>query len=227
MDTATVIVGDFQSRFPDISTADALRLLNMIHGRILARLGIRDDTLDISLTDGTREYDLAETARQIRDAYYIASATAGDYHILTETSMDKLDLTDSGWRQRANEEKPRWFYVKTATNTNTSKKQIGFDPIPGTTTSGGYPKVTLYITEHTDLVGADTIPPSLQDSQIYLDGMSWLFSKVHMGPQAEETLMWKREYEARCHEEAAFINAMTRKEPTQYFPSWCRGRAVV
>lgn len=225
MDTASQVIDDFQMRFPDINDANALRLLNMIHKRIVSRLGIRDSTLDISLTDGAREYDLAEAATQIRKAYYVSSATDGDYHELYETSQDKLDLTDGSWRRRPNEEKPLWYYIATAvTGTRTSKKQIGFDPIPPTTSSGGYPKVTLYITTVDDLQAADAIPTALQDSQIYLDGMSWLFMKEQRDDAAD---FWKIEYEKRVHEEIAFINKMTRHEPTAYYPAWVRGRAVV
>lgn len=224
MDACSTVIDDFQSRFPDISDANALRLLNMIHKRIVARLGIRDNTLDISLTDGTRLYDLAEDAVQIRAAHYVSSATDGDHHVLYETSQDKLDLTDTGWRRRPHEEKPRAYYIATAINTRTSKKQIGFDPIPPTTTDAGYPKVVLYITDVDDLQAADTLPTAIQDSQIYLDGMSWLFCKEQY---MEEAGYWKVEYEKRVHEESAFINKMTRHEPTAYYPSWVRGRAVV
>ena len=224
MDSCTQTITDFQSRFPDISTANALRLLNMIHKRIVTRLGIRDTTLAISLTDGTREYDLDETATQIRAAYYVSSSTAGDYHELIATSPDKLDLTDGAWRRRANEEKPRYYYISTVISTRTAKKQIGFDPIPPTTTSASYPNVTLYITDVDDLQAADTLPTSLQDSQIYLDGMSWLFAKEQY---MEEAGYWKVEFEKRCHEEAAFINAVARQETSAYFPTWVRGRSVI
>lgn len=222
MDTATTVVSDFTTfRYSDISTANALRLFNMIHKRILARLGIRDTTLDISLTDGTREYDLAETAMQIRAAYYVRSAT--DAYQLEELTIDGNDILDKGWRTDTTEQEPTSYYILTATNSNTSKKRIGFDPIPPTTTST-YPKVTLYITQHTDLIGSDTLPTSLQDSQIYLDGMSWLFAKARRLPSADH---WKNEFEKRCQEEIAFINSVTRHEPTIYLPSWVRGRAVV
>src|SRR3990167_8936425 len=107
MDAASQVITDLRERFPDVGTdAKALRLINMIHKRIVSRLGIRDTTLDISLTDGTREYDLAEDAVQIRAAFYVSSATAGDSHELIATSLDKLDITDGAWRRRANEEKP-------------------------------------------------------------------------------------------------------------------------
>lgn len=190
------------------------------------RLGIRDTTLDISLTDGTREYDLAEDAIQIRAAYYVSSATAGDFHELRQTSIDKLDQVEGSWRQRADESKPSRYYIKTATNTRTAKKQIGFDPIPPTTTST-YPKVVLYVTDADDLQSADTLPTSLQDSQIYLDGMSYLFCKAHLGPNAQETKDWKKEFDQRCQEEAAFINSIARQEVTTYYPAHVSGRAVV
>lgn len=223
MDTVNQLVTDFQSRFSDVTSAEAIRLANMIHKRILARLGIRDTSIDISLTAGTREYDLAETAIQIRAAYYVRSATAGDFQQLDETSTDKMDLLDTGWRNRTTQSQPRLYFVNSLVNSNTSKKRIGFDPIPDTTTSGGYPKVTLYITQHTDLVGADTLPTQVQDSQIYLDGMSWLFAKEQGLADRDE---WKVEFEKRCSEEAAFINRILRQDVSIYYPTWIRGRAI-
>lgn len=224
MDSVTTVVSDFNSRYSDVSSASAERLFNMIHKRILARLGLRDTTATISLTAGTREYDLAEANLQIRVAHYVRSANDGDFYELRETSTDALDELDEGWRGRADRSEPHCFYVRSVVDADTSEKQIGFVELPPTTTSGGYPNVTLYVTQNAVLSGSDTIPAALQDSQIYLDGMSWLFAK-EQGLESRD--YWKAEYEKRCHEEMAFIKRMARKDPTIYFPSWVRSKSVV
>lgn len=224
MDSVTQVCADFNARYPDVGTTAAERLFNMIHKRILARIGIRDTTAIISLTAGTREYDLAEANLQIRVAHYVRSASEGDFYEIRETSTDALDELDEGWRGRATQSEPRAFYVTSVVDSDTSEKKIGFVEIPPTTTSGGYPNVTLYVTQNAVLSGSDTIPAALQDSQIYLDGMSWLFAK-EQGLESRD--YWKAEYEKRCHEELAFIKRMARKDPTIYFPNWARGRQVI
>ena len=224
MDSTTQVVADFNLRYPDVGTTAAERLLNMVHKRIISRLAIRETTRDISLTDGTREYDLNEADTHIRAAYYIRSATAGDYKELIPRSVDWMDEFNDGWRASTDESEPNEYYVASLIDSDTSKKRIGFHQIPPTTTSGGYPVVRLYVVQNATLSGADTIPADLLDSQIYLDGMSWLYAKEQGLPSEQK---WFQDFEFQIHQNRAHIDRMNRHDPNIFYPSWASGQGVV
>lgn len=177
-DLISTLTTDIQVRFADLVTATAERYFNQIHNMVLMELGIRDTTADISLVSGTRAYTLPEADIQIKEAYLIRSSSANDHIRLLKTTEDWMDLHDLNWRNRTSQGGPTRFWVSSAASSNNTLKKVLFDPIPPTTTSGGYPIVRLYVVQNVTLTSTDTVPVELSSSQVYLDGASWLHAKA-------------------------------------------------
>lgn len=223
-DTITQLTTDIQIRFPDLSSTIAERYANVIHNQLMRRLGIRETTTDISLTAGTREYDLAESNVSIKSASYIKTSSDNDFIVLERTSRDELDLTDDRWRTRVTRGTPLRFYISSAADADSSEKKIGFDPIPDTTTSGGYPIVRLYHSAIATLSGSDVLPPDISSSQVYLDGMSYLHCKA---TRKKEVEYWRAQYRLSLDEEVDLYRQQVRNHPARRDTSWIPGSRVV
>ncbi|HAM40048.1 MAG TPA: hypothetical protein DCP69_01580 [Candidatus Omnitrophica bacterium] len=176
-DLISTLTTDVQTTFADLTTTVFERYVNQIHNMVLVELGIRDTTTDLTLTAGTRSYTLPETAIEVKAATYIRSSTANDHTALRATTEEAMDLADPNWRERDVQGTPFRFFVTSSSSSNNTVKKITLDPIPDTTSSGGYPNVRLAIVQNVTLVSTDTIPVEMSNSQVYLDGAKWLHCK--------------------------------------------------
>jgi hypothetical protein len=161
--TVTAILARFQRRFRQCEATYAQTLFDDAHRTILKKCEVRNTTRTITLTASTRQYDLNAAVFKVHEAYYETSSDPGDWTQLTETNLSKLVNKSPGWRAGATDSTPTLYYITSAVSTDTAKNQIGFDPIPDTTTSGGYPRVQLYVTEYAALSGSETVPENLLD----------------------------------------------------------------
>jgi hypothetical protein len=175
--TVNQIIARFQRRFRGVEASYALTLFDDAHRTILKKCEVRNTTRAITLTSGTRQYDLAASVYKVHEAYYERTSDAGTWTPIIETSLSKLAAVSQGWRARSAQSEPYFYYITSATSTDSGKNQIGFEPIPGTTSSGGYPRVVLYVTEYAALTGSETVPENLLDDSVYLDLMSESFCK--------------------------------------------------
>jgi hypothetical protein len=219
MSTVQQVIDFWQEEhYPRCSDTRALRVLNRIHRRILSRVQVRNSSTDISLTSGTRQYDLAATVMKVWAGYYIKSATADDFYPLIETSVDELDQRDSGWRSRTNTSSstPDLYYVTSAVTGDGAKNQVGFVEIPPTTTSGGYPKVTLHTTDCAELATDDSVPTNLLDDEIYLAGMSYLWARQYDKENAGSHEAW---FESEIDKNILHVKNMLERDNTEIVPA--------
>ena len=173
----TAIITRFQRRFRGCDSTYAATLFDDAHRLILKKCQVRNTTRVISLTAGTRQYDLNANVYKVHEAYYERSSDPGTWQVINETNTDKLIELSRGWRARSTSSVPWFYYITSTTDSDTAKNQIGFHPIPDTTTSGSYPRVVLYVTEYAALTGAETVPENLLDDDVYLDLMSEMYCK--------------------------------------------------
>lgn len=171
--SVNAIITRFQRRFRGVEASYAATLFDDAHRKVLKKCEVRNTTRAITLTADTRQYDLSAAVYKIHEAYYERSAT--DWIPLYETSLEKLVTLRKGWRNGAVASTPSYYYITSAVSTDSAKGQIGFEPIPGTSTSGTYPRVVLYTTEYAALTGSETVPENLLDDNVYLDLMSEAF----------------------------------------------------
>jgi hypothetical protein len=164
--TAQVVINNARQSFPDMSETIALDLLNLEHGELLARYPLRETTLDFtSIVADTPEYALAETAIRVDAAYYYSDADTPKQ--LEPLSVEEMDRMDPGWRTRDSGTPTHYYISASATSTG----NLGLYPVPDTTTSSGYPKVTLYIRQNQTLGLSDNIPNGMLNYDAYLAGI--------------------------------------------------------
>lgn len=174
--TVTQVIAKFRRTYPDCGDTRAGELFADTHREILVRLRLRETVVSISLTDGTREYDLGDTTLLVNSVVFVNSATEDDFYPLDAMSVDHLDYEDPRWRGRIAEDSPTLYYLRNVTSSDTSKQVIGFDPIPDTTTSAGYPIVKVYCQQEGTITTSETVPPQLLSDQIYIYKMAQMYA---------------------------------------------------
>jgi len=150
---------------PDDSTL--LKMMNDEHFDICRYVKLYPDTtVNVSLTAGTREYALSASVLHIWNAAYFTSATA--YTPLRQTSRDRLDNDNMTWLQQSNGV-PYLYYE--------SGGYVGFYPTPNTTTSAGYPIVTLYCQSITTFSAtSDSLPSQINNADPWIYGLARRFA---------------------------------------------------
>lgn len=213
--TVTQVVAKFRRTYPDCGDTRAGELFADTHREILVRLRLRETVVSISLTDGTREYDLGDTTLLVNSAVFVNSATDGDYIVLDPTSIDHLDYDDPTWRARLDENSPSTYYIRNVTSSDTSKQVIGFDPIPDTTTSGGYPIVKVYCQQEATITTSETVPPQLLSDQIYIYKMAQMYSAEK---DRKQYPFWNALYEEEYQRNLVHIKNRIERLETQFIP---------
>jgi hypothetical protein len=166
--SVTSIITRAQIRYPELGSSIAQQFFNDAHHFVLEKLQVRNTTSTVSLTANTQQYDLDATISKVHEAYYERSSEPGTWQVLYEKSLDQLIVESKGWRTTGTSNIPYYYYITSATDTDSGKPQIGFYPIPNAGTSGTYPRVKLYVTQYADLTGSETVPSSLLDDKIYV-----------------------------------------------------------
>jgi len=159
--TVTNLYTAAQTHFPDIPQAVFLSLLNDVHQEIIENVRLTPDVaVTVNLTAGQQEYALPDTVLRIWEAAYMSEA--GDYQKLEQTNVDWLDYNAPTWRN---------YPPSTPYRVYDRGGNIGFVPAPDTSTSGGYPIVTLYCyqTSDTPLGIEDSLPAMART------GNAWLY----------------------------------------------------
>lgn len=167
--TVNQVLSKFRRSFRQIDEPRAKQLFDDAHREILAKCRLRETTIQISLVSGTRAYDISETAIKVLAAEYRFTSTS--WRSLMETSVDDLDMNHTGWRSTTVTGTPSRYYLAGANTGNTAKLQIGFDPVPDTTTATGYPIVDVHCIREAVLSLTDTVPPQLDSDDIYVSTM--------------------------------------------------------
>ena len=211
MATVQNAIDYFQEIYPECDETRALRYLNRVNKRLLGRLPFRNSTEDITLTSGTRKYDLSANTIKIWAAEYIRTSADDDFYHLTERNVDEMDILWPGWRSLTNQSSstPDTYFVDTATSSDSAKMQVGFYPTPPTSTSGGYPKVRLYVTTMTDYDTTDTVPTDLLDEEVFVAGMCYFWS---LRRDKEKNEFWKIRFEEEIHKNIVHLQTLMARD---------------
>lgn len=197
MATVRDVYGRVRARkgFEDLTKEDFTNHINRVHKDILIRMPVRVNTEDISLTSGTKEYALDSDIVKVWEAYRYDTSSTGE--ALTATSVHDLHLDTPHFRFDANG-KPKMFYVW---NSVTTGDVIGFHPTPDTTTSSGYPKITLHVTRENTLDMTTTLPTGVKDHQIYIEGVCYYAA---MDVMPEKAQFWFNAYQMEMDKNRRF-----------------------
>ena len=187
--TVTEIKAKFTTMFyPDAPSATVDYLWQDAWHWAITKFRLRENEVDISLTEGVREYDLAGTMAATREAYYKPQEDPSTWQVLYGVSIDQLARVEPGWRGNDNTGDPNRYYIKAKADSDSGQRVIGFDPLPQTTTSGGYPIVTLYCVQLADLTASETVPDFVITDEWFLYEMS---ARYAVRQDREQTLYWE------------------------------------
>jgi len=214
-DLISKVMTEVQARLPDATTARLIILVNRIHRGILAEIPeCRKDSLVILLIAGQQEYAITETVFQVDYSTYISAAGAGFGNKLFETNVEALNETSPTWRTDATGV-PQQVYLSSAQIAAVNTETIGFVPAPNLTSVAGFPNVTLYgsFLQAADLLSTDTTLVNLPNSQVYIEGVSFL-AATEIRPQIAGA--FKSEYEYQLQLAKKFVR--TRLEGLQDYP---------
>jgi hypothetical protein len=218
--TFQTIIDDAQRTFNDMPDATALTLVRDIDRRVLQHIPLYKATEDITLVAGTREYALNEATVRVWHAEYL-EASNSDPEAMQAVQVEWLNQNVSGWRSTSRG-RPREYY----TDYNLSDLLIGFNPLPETSTSGGYPTVRCYVSRiRLAAQLTDTVPKGLTSDEVYKTGIRWLWAQE---TRLEEAEYWRGLYEKHLADEARHYADRLVQAPRSITPSWMpRGRGVV
>jgi hypothetical protein len=186
---ASGVISSFQRTYPQVSDTDALTIYTEVLLEVLGHLQIEGGTEDVTLTSGTREYELIYNPQilSVRAAYYITGANAATK--LTPVTTDWMDRNISQWRYTTDTSVPDKFYIDSPTSsalTTQGKIVIGFDGIPPTTTDT-YPYVRIYGPEFEAPAATSDVPQSIPNVRVLIEGM-----KRNYASDRDTTENWQR-----------------------------------
>ena len=225
---ASNVIDSFQRTYPQCNDTDALVLYAEVLLEVLALLGIEGGTEDFNLTDGTREYELTYDPQILstRAAYYVTAA--GTATKLTPVTTDWMDRNIDQWRITTETGTPDKFYIDSPTSaalTTQGKLVIGLDPIPDTTTSGGYPILRIYGPEWENPAATSDVPQAITNVRVLIEGM-----KRNYASDRDTTETWLRYSDAFGRElskaKALIDNQIEDLNEPQIVPQWLYGRKL-
>lgn len=207
------VVADARIALPGIpiyTDAVTLRLTNKIHKELVEEFRLVVTTADLTLTTTDREYDLNEGHVAIWSAEYRTSATAKPFPVY-ETSVDELDTDDAGWRDgRSGRPELYYQYAK-----STGAAVVGFDRLPPTASSGGYPTVRLYVSLYTALASGDSIPATVRTSNVYVFGLCSEWARLR---DPEKFEYFNAEFEKEKNKLAVYADRRQRRNHSRQIP---------
>lgn len=207
MATAGDVLSYIAEVYPEMDTSGslALRLLQEAHNDLLRQIRLYPtETVDLTLVADTQEYTLDSTVlRAWAATYYYASASPQG---LIETSYDQLDYENKLWRDAASGVPTRWYDVGSV---------VGLYPKPATATSGGYPKVTLYVSKEKTLSTGTTMPAMVPNYDAWIAAAC---AKWAMRNDQNQLVKWKQIARIEQESLAAYImGRQARNHPNAHF----------
>lgn len=208
--------------YPQVQDDQALLYFQQIHHEICNQAQIELDSETHDLVAGTREYALNSTdiMTQVRAAYYRKSAT--EKTKLVPVSTDWMDGNVPTWRYETATGEPLRFYVE-AVESN-GEVRVGLDPIPDTTTSGGFPVVSLYGTTFQAMLATENVPTIVSSIRVYIEGMKKLYSSDR---DPDRFAIWDELYQRELHNTLAYINnTIEDLDSPRVVPRWMKNTKV-
>ena len=164
MATVADVIDDCNDFYNEIDDTESLRHFQRAHSRILRAIPLEPTIVTFSsLVADTREYSTGDTYLRVWSARYVRSATAQDSKMLKEISVDELDLDFEDWRAKDSSEPEYWYW---------RAGNLGFHNKPDTTTSGGYPNVSLEVSADETVTAATTMPGHVRNFE------AWIFDII-------------------------------------------------
>ena len=152
------------------TTTYGAAFLQEAHDDVLRRVRLYPDATEvITLTAGDDSYALASNDLRIWAATYFQDANDTGTPLYA-TSVDTLDADYPLWRSQENGQ-PAFYW--------SLGQEVQFYPKPDTTTSAGYPNVTLYVSQRQTLVGTTDLPLVVRNYMAWVRYICWRFASEY------------------------------------------------
>lgn len=211
----------FALTYGQASTALRLSLFLETYWEVLIQCQVEQDVESFNLTSGTREYEMDYDPRMVNVRAVVLVESATSFTHLEPSSTDWLDKNRKGWRNTTDTGDPERFYIEAVDSSGVTvegKIVIGFDPIPGTSTSGGFPVVKVYGTTYEILAATDKIPAIFPNVEVFASGMR---AKYAGARDASRAGMFEDQYSRWTHKTLLAINGQVEDaDHPRIDPAW-------
>ena len=210
--TVASIITAAKRRYPDMTDAEAVEFLNTVRGWVMSELQLRRTTLTVNLTADTQEYSLNAAVFAVDQVRYTRSSTQGDFKVLRAVSLYELDATSQDWRKLESGE-PSSFYIYNGT----TGPMIGLDRPAPTTTSSGYPILTIDVNQNNALSNGDTLYDDLPNAKVYVYGIRREFAE---DKDNANVAAWDEMFNRELNRAQSYMNKKNRGSATVMRPAY-------
>lgn len=219
-ETVNNTVADIQEVFANLGTTTCIRLLNIVHKRLIEEFRLYTTSVDFSTFDGSaREYAWNENHVAVWSAAWHQNSTAEPIP-LDRTSVDQLDEDEDGWRNSIVSQ-PNRFYLYQKSD---GAAVIGFDVIPSAS-SGGYPLVRCQVSVHADLSAGNSLPATLKNNLPYVSGVCEIWASRRGTPA--QAAFWNAQHEKDKNELGVYVQRRQRRNPPTLTPAFTAGASAL
>ncbi len=201
-------IDNAQRVFPDMSDTVGLVFFNQVRRDLHAHFKLRQASQDINLTNGTQEYAYSADFMNIESVHYVTAS--GVSVNLEPVEYSYLNKHERDWRDTA-AGTPTRFYL--TVGDTTSGPMVGLDPKPNTTTSAGFPIITVRGTKTVDMAAGETIYDDIPNTLVYEYGMCFHFARTE---HLEEAEYWRLMMVAEYDRIWAYLLAKNHHLPEEY-----------
>lgn len=192
---------DFYSEADD---TEKLRHMQRAHSRILRAVPLEPTIVTYSsLVADTKEYETGDTYLRVWSVRYVKSATEGDSIMLAQTSVDELDNSGEDWRGMGSSTPSQWYW---------RAGKIGLHKTPDTSTSGGYPNLSLEVSADQTIDASTTLPGHIRHFE------AWVFDTLENVARARRDWDAVADFRAKRIEAMAELVRMHQQRTARYHP---------
>ena len=203
-DTKDAVVGKFRRQFPECAVADGRLLFDEAYKFLLRRLAMRRTSVDVPLTAGQAEYDLADSVLTVEDVWHLTDLTPGAQvgSALTAARFDALDGQESGWRYPEVQGVPVRYAIESRMAGGDSKSVLRLDPVPAVSTDSGVPIVRVFGAQYGALGNSDEIGEDWLDASPIVEEMKRRYARDYYPDQEG---FYRASRDAACEDQLEFV----------------------
>jgi hypothetical protein len=208
------VIDRAQARHQSIDSAEALEFAEEVYREFLSKTELGRKAYDISLTAGTREYPLNAAISTIHQVDYVSAS--GEAKQLDHTDVNQLEAFDPGFLSKGKQSTPTHYYIEFEEDAGI-KAKLNLYPIPDTTTSSGFPKITVFGTAIPTFTVATLLPERLSTPDVFVDGILAKWAKLYKDSDYQEM---QARYDESMNQAIADARNFDRNMTGTYIPSF-------
>ena len=209
------VIDRAQETHPALSDAKGLAYAEEVYRELVAWTEIGREQVSLSVTDGTRDYDLPTGVVNIIKAVYRTGAD--EYSELSPRSEEAIEGLRRSFRVGNEEGDPRYFALFHPQVSGAVKPRIRLEPIPDTTTST-YPVIELEVNSIPSSFSSSTVIPShVPNPDVFVDGILAKYTKIYL---PDEHIVMKARYRESLDDTISFLKNVSKEEPGMIVPSY-------